>query len=144
MKINFVDIACTILGIIYVPLLMLFLLLTWHMKNGYLLVWFILGGAWLTDTFAYLVGITLGKHKFSKISPNKSIEGCIGGLLGNAIFYGLYSSFLNNNFLPEIGVELNIVLMTVLGVIISAISQIGDFTASAIKRQCDINVKTAK
>ena len=138
LKINFNDIASTILGIIYVPVMLLFLILTWHMKNGYLLVWFIFGGAWMTDIFAYLVGVTMGKHKFSKVSPNKSIEGCIGGILGSAIFYGLYAAYLNSNFIVELGTELNIVLMTVLGVFISIISQIGDFFASSIKRNCDI------
>ena len=138
LKINFNDIAVTILGIIYVPIMLLFLVLTWHMNNGYLLIWFILGGAWLTDSFAYLVGITIGKHKISKISPNKSIEGCIGGLLGCAIAFGLYSSYLNNNFLVELDNELNITLMTIIGVFISLISQIGDFFASSIKRYCGI------
>ncbi|MBQ9314593.1 MAG: phosphatidate cytidylyltransferase [Clostridia bacterium] len=137
--IKFTDLAVTILGIIYVPIMMLFLILTWQMKNGYLLVWFIFGGAWLTDTFAFFIGKVIGKHKFSKISPNKSIEGCIAGLIGGALFYGVYSYFLNTNHLVEIGgSELNIALMTFIGSIISIISQIGDFTASAIKRQCDI------
>lgn len=138
LKISFNDIAVTILGIIYVPMMFLFLILTWHMNNGYLLIWYILGGAWLTDSFAYLVGITVGKHKFSKISPNKSVEGCIGGLLGCAIAYGLFTSYLNNNFLVEIGSEFNVTLMTILGVFISVISQIGDFFASSIKRHCEI------
>ena len=138
LKINFNDIASTILGIIYIPMMMLFLILTWNMNNGYLLVWFIFAGAWMTDIFAYLVGITIGKHKFSKVSPNKSIEGCIGGLLGCAIFFGLYSAYLNNNFLVELGTELNVVFITIIGVFISLISQIGDFFASSIKRHCDI------
>jgi len=138
LKIKLVDIAISILGIIYIPVMMLFLILTWQMKNG-LLTWFIFGGAWLTDTFAYLVGKAFGKHKFSKISPNKSIEGCIAGLVGGALFYGLYTYFLNTYRLVEIGgLKLNVILMTCLGVVISIISQIGDFTASAIKRQCEI------
>lgn len=139
MKINFNDIAYTILGIIYVPFMLLFLSLTWHMNNGYLLIWFIFCGAWLTDVFAYLVGVTIGKHKFSKISPNKSIEGCIGGVLGSALFYGIYSHYLNCNFIAEFnGIEFNVVLMTVIGAFISVISQIGDFVASAMKRSSGI------
>lgn len=138
MKINFNDIACTILGIIYVPIMFLFLVLTWHMKDGYLFIWYIFAGAWMTDSFAYLVGKAIGKHKFSKISPNKSIEGCIGGIIGSALFYGIYSHYLNLNFAGEIGFEFNIILMTIIGAFISVISQIGDLSASAIKRQCDI------
>ena len=138
LKINFIDIACTLMGIIYVPLMFAFLILLWQMKNGYLFVWFVFGGAWMTDIFAYLVGKAIGKHKFSKTSPNKSIEGCIGGLIGSSLFYGIYSYYLNTNFLAQTNVELNIALMTFLGVIISAIAQIGDFSASAIKRHCKI------
>ena len=138
LKINFNDIAATILGIIYVPIMFLFLILTWNMKSGFYLIWFIFGGAWVTDSFAYLIGVWLGKHKFSKISPKKSVEGCIGGIAGCAIFYGIYSYYLNINFADTIGIEFNIILMTILGVIVSIISQIGDFAASAIKRSCDI------
>ncbi len=138
LKIDFNDIAITILGIIYVPLMFLFLMLTWYMKNGYYLIWFILGGAWITDSFAYLIGVWIGKHKFSKISPKKSIEGCIGGIIACSVFYGIYSYFLNTHFADTIGMELNIALMTVLGVFVSIISQIGDFAASAIKRSCGI------
>lgn len=138
LKIKFVDIATTILGIIYVPVMMFFLILTWQMKNG-LFTWYIFGGAWLTDTFGFFIGRAIGKHKFSKISPNKSVEGCIAGLIGGALFFGGYTYFLNTYRLVEIGgTELNIALMTFFGTVISLISQIGDFTASAIKRQCDV------
>ena len=85
-----------------------------------------------------VVNLKVSVTTFSKVSPNKSIEGCIGGILGSAIFYGLYAAYLNSNFIVELGTELNIVLMTVLGVFISIISQIGDFFASSIKRNCDI------
>ena len=139
MKIKFVDIATTIMGIIYVPMMLLFLILTWQMKNGYLLSWFIFGGAWFTDTFAYFIGKAIGKHKFSRISPNKSVEGCIGGLFGGSLFYGLYSFYLNSKYLSLFdGQGFNIVLMTLLGAFVSVISQIGDFTASAFKRECEI------
>lgn len=138
LKINFIDIACTLMGIIYVPLMFAFLILLWQMKNGYLFVWFVFGGAWLTDIFAYLVGKAIGKHKFSKTSPNKSIEGCIGGIIGSSLFYGIYSYCLNTSFLAQTNIELNIVLMTFIGAVMSVIAQIGDFSASAIKRHCKI------
>ena len=60
-------------------------------------------------------------------------------MIGGALFFGGYTYFLNTYRLTQIGgTELNIALMTFLGAIISIISQIGDFLASAIKRQCDI------
>ena len=139
LKIKISDIATTILGIIYVPLMMMFLILTWQMKSGFLYIWYIFFGAWITDSFAFFVGKAIGKHKFSKISPNKSIEGCIAGIFGSALFYGLYTYYLNTNCLAQLGgMELNIVFMTIVGAVISVISQIGDFMASAIKRQCQI------
>lgn len=138
LKKNFEDIAMTILGIIYIPLMFVFLILTWQLDSGHLLIWFTLCGAWITDVFAYLVGVSIGKHKFSKISPNKSIEGCIGGIIGCALFYGIYSYWLNMNCVADLGMEFNVTLMTILGAFISVISQIGDFFASAIKRNCGI------
>ncbi len=133
MKVNIVDICISILGVIYVPFLFSFISFTRSLTNGEYFVWFILGGAWLTDTFAYLVGVKFGKHKFSKISPKKSIEGCIGGVLGCMLFFGIYAYYLNS-----INIEMNWILMTFLGMLISVISQIGDFAASSIKRFCEV------
>lgn len=132
-KINITDIAITITGIIYVTYLSSFLIYTKQMPNGDYFIWYILGGAWFTDIFAYLVGITIGKHKFSEISPKKSIEGCIGGIIGCAVFYLVYTYYLNT-----IDIELSYIIMLTLGIIVSIISQIGDFAASSIKRYCNI------
>lgn len=133
LKINVSDIAITLLGIIYVTFLFAFLIFTRQLNNGTYYIWLILGGAWVTDTFAYLTGITIGKHKFSKISPKKSIEGCIGGIVGCALFFLGYTYYLNTlNF------ELNYLIMGIIGIIISIVSQIGDFAASSIKRYCEI------
>lgn len=133
MKYNIVDISVTIFGMIYVTFLSSFLSLTLSLTNGRYFIWYILGGAWITDTFAYLIGVKFGKHKFKEISPKKSIEGCVGGLIGCMLFYGIYTYYLTT-----IGIELNIVAMTAIGFLISVISQIGDFSASSIKRYCGI------
>lgn len=136
-KRNIVDISTTVFGIIYVTYMLAFIILTRQMQQGVYYVWYILGAAWITDTFAYLVGIsfdkTIGNHKFSKISPNKSIEGCIGGIIGCAVFFAVYTYYLST-----IGIELNLYLMAIIGVVASIISQIGDFSESAIKRYCKI------
>lgn len=133
LKINIVDIGITMLGIIYVTFLFSILIFTRQMKNGNYYIWFIFGGAWMTDVFAYLVGITLGKHKFSEISPKKSIEGCVGGIIGSLLFFIGYTYYLNS-----VGMELNYLWMGILGIITSIIAQIGDFAASSIKRFCEI------
>ncbi len=82
MKTNIKDIAITFLEYIYIPLFLMFIPLINGFENGKLLVWYILACAWgTTDIFAYIFGKCIGKHKFSKISPNKTIEGCLGGIL---------------------------------------------------------------
>ena len=133
MKTNIIDIAITLLGVVYVSFFFSFIVFICHLEKGNYYIWYVLGGAWLTDTFAYFIGSKLGKHKFSKISANKSIEGCIGGLIGCVLFYFGYTYYLNS-----IGLELNLIAMTVLGVFISMISQIGDIAASSIKRYCEV------
>ena len=137
MKKNITDISATIFGIIYIVFMLSFIIFTRQMENGIYYVWFILGGAWITDTFAYMIGMLtnklIGNHKFSKISPNKSIEGCIGGIIGCVIFFIAYAYYLNT-----IGFELNYILMAIIGFVTSIISQIGDFSASSIKRHCKV------
>ncbi len=133
LKHNIVDISLTIMGIIYVPFLFSFIPLTRSLENGAYYIWYILAGAWVTDTFAYLVGVKFGKHKFSEISPKKSIEGSIGGILGCMLFFAIYSYFLTTK-----GIDLNVTAMTIAGFFVSIISQIGDLAASSIKRFCDV------
>ena len=133
LKVNVSDIAITIFGIMYVTYLFAFLIFTREMNKGVYYIWFILGGAWMTDIFAYLVGITIGKHKISEISPKKSIEGCIGGIVGCVLFFVGYTYYLNT-----LGFELNYILMGIIGIVTSVISQIGDLAASSIKRYCEI------
>ena len=133
LKYNIIDISVTIMGIVYIPLMLSFIPLICDMKYGGYLVWYMLAAAWLTDTCAYFVGSAIGKHKFSEISPKKSVEGCIGGAIGSMAFFGLYSYCLT-----RIGIDLNVPFMTLFGFIISFVSQLGDFAASSIKRYCDI------
>lgn len=132
-KTNIQDIMITIFGIVYVSFFLMFMTLTRQMEFGEYYIWYILFGAWITDSAAYLIGSKFGKHKFSKISPNKSIEGAISGIIATAIIYGIYTYFLNS-----VGITLNCAEMVLIGAIVSVISQIGDLSASSIKRYCDI------
>ena len=77
-------------------------------ENGKKMVWFIVFAAWGTDTFAYIIGKSFGKHKFSEISPKKSIEGCIGGIMGALLLIVPYSIILNNFY----GMSINYVYIT--------------------------------
>ena len=84
--------------------------------------------------FAYFVGKAIGKHKFSKISPKKSIEGCIGGTIGSILLMLLYTYVANKYW----GMNYSYLFIVGIGIILSFIGQIGDFAASTIKRYVDI------
>lgn len=134
MKITVYDAAITILGIIYIVGFMIFLPLTTGLEDGKLLVWYPLIAAWGTDIFAYLIGKKWGKHKFTSISPKKSLEGCIGGLVGGTALMMIYTFLLNTY------TYMNIDYMYILpsAIILSAIGQIGDLAASTIKRYAGV------
>ena len=134
MKINIIDISVTLFGMAYVLVFFSFIALIRGLNKGNLLVWYIFMAAWGTDILAYLVGKYLGKHKFSEISPKKTIEGCIGGLIGAILFVLVYTVFLNTVF----NTNLNYILMTSYAIIWSILGQIGDFAASTIKRYTGI------
>ena len=77
-KYKMADISVTLFGIVYIAFLFSFVTLTRNMRNGNIYVWLIFVGACATDTFAFFTGITIGKTKIiPKISPKKSLEGCI-------------------------------------------------------------------
>lgn len=98
--------------------------------------------AWMTDTGAYFSGVFLGKHKLiPRVSPKKTIEGSIGGVLAAALSAMLYLFILSKlgSYIP--GVEFNALgygQMALIGVISGVLSQFGDLSASAIKRDCGI------
>jgi len=134
MKTNFKDIAYTFLGIFYIVFFIMFIALIDGMENGKILVWYAIFAAWGTDVFAYTVGLLIGKHKFSKVSPKKSIEGCIGGVLGALLLMLGYTYFANNFW----GMNYSYLFISGIAIILSLIGQIGDFAASSIKRFVDI------
>ena len=102
------------------------------MDNGkyYYLLIFI--GAWVCDTFAYFTGKLLGKHKLiPAISPKKTIEGSIGGIIFTIGAYALYGFILRQYFAFEIGY----VELIIMGAVVAIVSQIGDLIASVFKRE---------
>lgn len=134
MKTTFKDMAYTLLGICYIPVFMMFLSLIDGMNNGKILLGYIFTAAWGTDVFAYCIGCKFGKHKFSKVSPKKSIEGCIAGTIGAIIITLIYTAILNNCF----SFEYSYLMFGIISLVLSLIGQLGDFSASCIKRYVDI------
>lgn len=134
MKTSFKDIAYTFLGIFYVVFFIMFVAFIDGMPNGKILIWYAIFAAWGTDIFAYIIGKYFGKHKFSKVSPKKSIEGCIGGTVGALIMMLVYTYVANTYW----GVNYSYLFIAGIGIILSLVGQIGDFAASSIKRYVDI------
>ena len=86
---------------------------------------------WATDTAAYLVGVAIGRHKLiPRISPNKTVEGGIGGLLGAALAGWICTRTFTPFLTPLAG--------TLLGVAVGFVGQLGDLVESLIKRDAGI------
>ena len=130
MKITIKDAAVTLFGIMYIVIFYAFISRIFGMNNGKVYIWYVAFSAWGTDVFAYMIGRRFGKHKFSQISPNKSIEGCVAGIIGAVLLAEIYTLILNNAF----NYTINYAIIAVIAVILSVVSQVGDFSASSIKR----------
>lgn len=89
--------------------------------------------AWATDMFAYFVGSKYGKHKMSpKISPKKSIEGAVGGII-LTIFFNLISLYIFSTFVYKTFI-MSYWLLIPISIALSIIGMLGDLSASVIKR----------
>lgn len=127
------EVAKTFFGFIYVTVLLSYVFQIREMESGMLLSFFVLISSWGNDIFAYFVGSAIGKHKFSpKVSPNKSVEGFVGGVIGAGILGFLYEIVFPNG-LPFSAIQCAII--AAIGVIPAVI---GDLAASAIKRDNEI------
>ncbi len=127
-------ICTTITGILYVVWLFSFLLRINYMQD--------LDGRWLIcvvlfitksgDIFAYLIGSNFGKHKLiAKISPGKTVEGSIGGIIGSLVVALI---IVRITPVPEIMVR----DAWILGLVLGFFSQLGDLAESMIKRNGDV------
>lgn len=88
--------------------------------------------AWVCDTFAYFTGSFIGKHKLiPHVSPKKTVEGSIGGIIGAIIVCGIYSLLIKKSIST-------VITFAIFGLVGSICSQIGDLSASAIKRDAGI------
>ncbi len=129
------DAAMVIFSVIYIPYFLTHLLLIRHLESGEVLIWLPFLAAFSTDTFAYFTGCFLGKHKLCpEISPKKTIEGAIGGTVGCMAIVLLFA-FLMKRFAA---LNVNYIKFALLGGLCAVVSQIGDLSASIIKRKFGI------
>ena len=129
------DLSVTILGAFYICFLFWYLIMARNLRFGEYAVWFVLLGAVVTDTSAYFVGTKFGKHKLiPKISPNKSVEGAVAGLVGCVAAFMLYGALVFDRF----AYQNPLWQYAMMGVLCGAVAQVGDLAASCIKRYCGI------
>lgn len=120
----------------YAPVLFTFIFLTRNLPNGVYMVWMIFISSWICDTCAYLVGMAVGKHKLAPIlSPKKSIEGAIGGVVGAGLVGALFGFLVLENVFADQNITWIAAIICAAGAVIS---QIGDLAASGIKRNHNI------
>lgn len=121
------DLALTLFGLLYIPLLLSHAGLLRQLEHGREWVFLVLLIVMVSDSMAYFVGIAFGKHRlYEAISPKKSIEGALGGLAGGVL--GTLAAKLW--LLPQ----LHTVDILLLGLGVGAFSQIGDLVESMLKR----------
>lgn len=124
------DSLATITGIFYIVFFSYHMVLVDGTGEYSILLWLIVLTAFGTDIMAYFTGMLIGKHKLCpKISPKKTIEGSIGGIIGSVVLCGVFGWI----FVPRLFVH-----CVIIGVIGGVISQFGDLTASIFKRKMGI------
>lgn len=129
------DVMVCFFGMFYVVLMLSYIYQVRMMQDGAYIVWLIFLCSWGCDTCAYLVGVMFGKHKMAPVlSPKKSIEGGIGGVAGAALLGFIYATI----FKDKITIDNANIIFPIVCAVGGIISQIGDLTASGIKRNHDI------
>ncbi len=104
-------------------------------NHGKFTLIFVFIAAWLSDTGAYFAGRFFGRHKLAPtISPKKTVEGAVGGVVSSLVFCLLYGWGLA----AIMDFDVNYGLIAVAAIVGSVLGQIGDLLASMIKRECGI------
>ncbi len=142
-NLKFEQVACSLFGAAFVPSALSCVILfrdtyinfpdAYKKNDGIFFILFAFFCCWLSDTFAYFVGRKFGKHKLSPvISPKKTVEGAVGGIICTAILNTVLFFVFRLKFELSEGITLPLILIS--SVCLSVISIFGDLTASTIKR----------
>jgi len=130
------QIIAAFFGVFYVAVMLSCIYETRSLEGGKYLVWLIFLCSWGCDTCAYCVGVLIGKHKMAPVlSPKKSWEGAVGGVVGAALLTLIYCFVFQGSMGST---NRDIIMLCMICAIGAIISMIGDLTASAIKRNYDI------
>ena len=125
-----VDAMATTQGLIYIVFFAFHLVLVDELVTFSNMKWLIILSAFGSDIFAYFTGMLLGRHKLCPVlSPKKTIEGAVGGVLGSVALCSLFGYIFMRPLLVH---------CVVIGLLAAPISMLGDLTASAYKRKMGI------
>lgn len=139
--ITFVDVSCCGAATFIIPMALSCIISTRNMYEEYLpgvfLLVYLLFCAWLGDSGAFFVGTFLGKHKLCpEISPKKTVEGMIGGILTVGVAVTV-QCLVYNLVLPST-LKMNYAVIIPVGMVASVLGVLGDLSMSVIKRQYNI------
>lgn len=124
-----VGISTTIFGILYVSWFLSFLIKIRYLPNGLGLLVLLLASTKLGDIGAYLIGSRFGRIPLmAKISPKKTIEGGIGGLLFSVLGAMCCAAFMSFSYLH----------LAFIGLVLGVLGQLGDLSESLLKRDCQV------
>ncbi len=124
------DALATILGIVYVEFFSFHVAMVDGIDHHRILIYLIFISAFGSDICAYFTGFAIGKHKLCPhLSPKKTIEGAVGGVVGAALLCLLFAGIFASKYMLH---------SFIIGVIGAILSQCGDLTASAFKRKMGI------
>lgn len=124
------SIAVTMFGLLYIAWFFSFFIKLKLLPQGALLVAFLVTVTKMGDVGAYFIGRSLGKHSLiPRISPNKTVEGTIGGLIASVV-----TAFAGKLYLPNFSYA----HLLTLGLLLGILAQVGDLAESLIKRDCAV------
>ena len=123
-----IGISVTLLGLLYISWFFSYIIKIKFLPNGANLVFFLLLVTKFGDVGAYFIGTKFGRHSLiPRISPKKSVEGTIGGLITS-----LAVALISRSYLPNVPY----LHLAILGLLLGALGQVGDLAESLIKRDC--------
>jgi phosphatidate cytidylyltransferase len=126
-----VGIALTLFGILYISWFLSFLIRMRFLQGGILWIAYLLAVTKATDIGAYTAGTLFGRHSLiPHVSPKKSVEGTLGGLMLSVLV-----SVALKPFLP---LDFSWMHLVILGILIGGVGQIGDLSESLMKRFCGV------
>lgn len=138
--IHWSQMALLVMGLLYIPYFLSHIIYVRDMELGRFYIWLVFIGAFLTDTCAYFVGCSMGKKKLCpEISPKKTVEGAIGGIVGCGISFLVFGIVVNLGFDGVLGdVRFSLAKLFLCGLFCALVSEAGDLVASMLKRQFEI------